>query len=85
MIKKYWKHLKLIVTILSGMLLFGIYLYASSETPHLMSSNEFITLPTIGISMPYWLIISIGYILLPLICSIKVYSALEFIEQKMQS
>lgn len=68
MIKKYWKHLKLIVTILPGLLLFGIYLYASSETPSLMSSNEFITLPTTGISMPYWLFNFLGYIISFFLC-----------------
>ena len=84
MIKKFLKA-KIIITIICGILIFGICLNVGLEETSLINSNEWVTLPMTGISMPYWLLISIGYILLPLICSIKVYSALEFIEQKMQS
>ncbi len=45
---------------------FGVYMYHTITTPPTMSYNEIITLPTTGIPMPYWLLIGLGFVLLPL-------------------
>lgn len=82
MIQKHWKKIKISICILVAIGVFALYLYASITGTPLMDSNEMITLPTSGISMPYWLFNILGYILLPGLCTLIVYSILDKIEEQ---
>lgn len=82
MIQKHWKELKLSITILTAIIVFGLYLYAELTGTPLMESNEIITLPTTSVSMPYWLFNFLGYILLPSFCALIMFALLDKIEEK---
>lgn len=82
MIQKHWKELKLSITILTAIIVFGLYLYAELTGTPLMESKEIITLPTTGVSMPYWLFNFLGYILLPSFCALIMFALLDKIEEK---
>lgn len=82
MIQKHWKELKLSITILTAIIVFGLYLYAELTGTPLMESKEIITLPTTGVSMPYWLFNFLEYILLPSFCALIMFALLDKIEEK---
>lgn len=82
MIQKHWKELKLAITILTAIIVFGLYLYDELTGTPLMESNEIITLPTTGVSMPYWLFNALGFILLPSFCGLIAFSILDKIEER---
>lgn len=80
MIQKHWSKLKISLCIITTILVFSLYLY-TNITGTTMNTNEIITLPVSGISMPYWLLISIGYILLPGFSTLIMYEILDKIEE----
>ena len=82
MIKKHWKKLKISLTILTAIVVFCLYLYAGLTGTPLMENNDTITLPTSGVSMPYWLFNFLGYILLPSFCALIMFALLDKIEEK---
>ena len=82
MIQRQWKKIKISICILVAVVVFSLYLYASITGTPLMDNNEIITLPTSGVSMPYWLFNILGHILLPGFCTLIVYSILNKIEER---
>ena len=82
MIQKHWKKIKMFICIITAIIVFSLYLYSNIIGVPVMNSNEIITLPTSGISMPYWLFNALGYILLPGFCSLIVFSILDRIEER---
>ena len=82
MLKKNWEKIKVISIVGAGAVTFVAYLYSVLTPKTSISYSEVITLPVSGISLPYWLLMGLGFILLPGLAIIIVYEILDRIEDK---
>lgn len=77
-----WKICKITITSIVAIGVLVIYSYLSMRVNVTIPSNEIITLPVSGISMPYWLLNALGYILLPGFFALIVYSFIDKLEER---
>lgn len=82
MLKKNWEKIKVFSIVGAGAVTFAAYLYSVLTPKTSISYSEVITLPVSGISLPYWLLMGLGFILLPGLAVIIVYEILDRIEDK---
>lgn len=82
MLKNNWKKVETITSVIIGIVVFVLYLYSVLTTKPIMPYNNIITLPVTGISMPYWLLTGLGFIILPGFTGLLFYDVLDKIKEK---
>lgn len=73
---------KLITLIITGVVVFGIYLSLVIINKTNIAYNDTVTLPVIGISMPYWLLLVIDSITVPGLSVLIMNDILDRISKK---
>lgn len=73
---------KLITLIITGVVVFGIYLSLVIINKTNIAYNDTVTLPVTGISMPYWLLLVIDSITVPGLSVLIMNDILDRISKK---
>ena len=65
MSKQKRNNMRIVILVITGAIVFSVLLYFVITRANRESFNESITLPVTGISMPYWLLVGIDFIICP--------------------